>query len=277
MTRSSQLESFLVQSAERIERYMDKILPPASEPPVTLHEAMRYAVFSGGKRLRPALAFAAAEALDAEPERVLPVAAAVELVHAYSLVHDDLPAMDDDQERRGRPTVHVRYGEASAILAGDALLAQAFAGLAAEAAPLEVIARLGEAAGSRALVGGQSDDLACKGGSLTLDAVLSIHERKTAALFQFAVWAAGRTLNASPELLGALETFGLHYGMAFQLVDDLRDADPTECSILRVLRPEQARARVQEELSAALAALEPFAERGGMLRGLGDELAGRLT
>jgi geranylgeranyl pyrophosphate synthase len=277
VTRSSQLESFLVQSAERIERYLDKTLPPASEPPVTLHEAMRYAVFSGGKRLRPALAFAAAEALDAEPERVLPIAAAVELVHAYSLVHDDLPAMDDDQERRGRPTVHVRYGEASAILAGDALLAEAFARLAAEAAPREVIARLGEAAGSRALVGGQSDDLACKGGSLTLDAVVSIHERKTAALFQFAVWAAGRTLNASPELLGALESFGLHYGMAFQLVDDLRDADPTECSILRVLRPEQARARVQEELSAALAALEPFAERGGMLRGLGDELAGRLT
>ena len=96
-------------------------------------------------------------------------------------------------------------------------------------------------------------------------------------MFRFVVWGAGRTLNAAREVLDALETFGVHYGMAFQLVDDLQDADLTECSILRVLRPEQARARVQEELSAALAALEPFAERGGLLRGLGDELAGRLT
>ena len=152
--------------------------------------------------------------------------------------------------------------------------------MATEAAPLEVIARLGEAAGSRELVGGQADDLAFETDKATVGAlasILSIHARKTAALFRFAVWGAGRLLNAAPQVLGDLETFALHYGMAFQLVDDILDDDPTECSILRVLSREQARARAQQELSAARGALELFAERGAMLRDLGDELAGRLT
>ncbi len=277
MTGTRSLESFLAESADRVECYLDKTLPAASEPPVSLHEAMRYALFSGGKRLRPALAFGAAEALGDEPDRVLPVAAAVELVHAYSLVHDDLPAMDDALQRRGRPALHVRYGEATAILVGDALLAEAFLRLADEAAPAGVIARLAEAAGSRALVGGQADDLALPSESVELATILSIHARKTAALFRFAVWGAGRMLEASSASLVALERFADHFGMAFQLVDDLRDADPTECSILRVLSVDEVRARVEAEVEAALTALEPLGAHAGALRGLGRSLAGRLT
>jgi geranylgeranyl pyrophosphate synthase len=272
VTGTRSLESFLAESAERVERYLDKTLPAASEPPVSLHEAMRYAVFSGGKRLRPALAFGVAEALGDEPDRVLPVAAAAELVHAYSLVHDDLPAMDDALQRRGRPALHVRYGEATAIL-----VAEAFVRLADEAAPAGVIARLAEAAGSRALVGGQADDLALPSESVELATILSIHARKTAALFRFAVWGAGRMLEASSASLVALERFADHYGMAFQLVDDLRDADPTECSILRVLSVDEVRTRVETEVEAALTALEPLGARAGALRGLGRRLAGRLT
>ncbi len=271
------LDSFLAGSGQRVERYLDKALPPASEPPVSLHEAMRYAVLSGGKRLRPALVFGAAEAVGGDPERVLSVAAAVELVHAYSLVHDDLPAMDDDQERRGRPTVHVRYGEATAILVGDALLAEAFAQLATPTAAPELVARLAETAGSRALVGGQVDDLAFAAEGDQLDQILSIHERKTAALFRYAAWGGARVLAASAAQEKALEDFGRHYGMAYQLVDDLRDADPKECSILRVLAEDEVRARAESEVAAALGALVPCAARAVALRGLAERLLGWLT
>ncbi len=266
------LESFLAQSADRVERYLDKLLPPASEPPVSLHEAMRYAVFSGGKRLRPALAFAAAEALGGEPDRVLSVAAAAELIHAYSLVHDDLPAMDDDRQRRGRPTVHVRYGEATAILVGDALLAEAFARLAGDAAARELGARLAQTAGSRGLAGGQADDLAIGAQGDELDSILSIHARKTAALFRYASWGAACVLGAAAADQEALEDFGRHYGMAYQLLDDLRDADPTECSILRVLTVDEVRTRIEAHVTAALTTLEPFAARAEALRGLGESL-----
>ncbi len=277
MSASWSLDAFLLGSAERVERYLDKALPPASEPPVSLHEAMRYAVLSGGKRLRPALTFGAAEALGGDPERVLPVAAAAELVHAYSLVHDDLPAMDDDQERRGRPTVHVRYGEATAILVGDALLAEAFAQLATPDAAPELIARLAQTAGSRALVGGQADDLAFAAGRDSLERILSIHQRKTAALFQYAGWGGARSLGATAVQEKALEHFGRHYGLAYQLLDDLRDADPKECSILRVLAEHEVRARAEAELAAALEALAPCAERAVALRGLAGRLLGWLT
>ncbi len=271
------LDSFLAGSAERIERYLDKVLPPASEPPVPLHEAMRYAVLSGGKRLRPALVFGAAEAVGGEPARALPVAAAVELVHAYSLVHDDLPAMDDDKERRGQPTVHVRYGEATAILVGDALFAEAFAQLATPRAAPELVARLAAAAGSRALVGGQLDDLDFAVQGDQLDRILSIHERKTAALFRYASWGGARMLGATPAQEQALEDFGRHYGMAYQLVDDLRDADPKECSVLRILGEDEVRVRAKTEVAAALEALGPCGERAGALGGLGAHLLGWLT
>ncbi len=191
MSDAATLDAFLADGAARIDVYLDDVLPRASESPESLHEGMRYAVFSGGKRLRPVLVFAAAHAVGLRADRALPVAASVELVHTYSLVHDDLPAMDDDDLRRGRPTVHVKYGEANAILVGDALLAAAFGVLARGDVPSAVLARLAEAAGSRALVGGQVDDLAFRPELATAELVRSIHERKTAALFRFSTWASG--------------------------------------------------------------------------------------
>ncbi len=273
---SERLDEFVAESVERIDRYLDKILPPADEPPTRLHEAMRYAVFSGGKRLRPALAFAAAHASGAEAERALPAAAASELVHSYSMVHDDLPSMDDDDERRGRPAVHVRWDEATAILVGDALLSEAFAELGRGGAPGEVVARLGALSGSRGLVGGQVDDLGFLAGAATLESVTSVHRRKTAALFRFAVFGAGALAAAGPAGLEALDRYGTAYGLAYQLVDDLLDEDREECSILAVVDADAARARLEEHLAAAGAALEPFGERAWALRGLAERLPQRL-
>ena len=227
------MEPFLSGAREQIDVYLGAVLPPASEPPVRLHAAMRYAGFGGGKRLRPALAFAAARACEAEPERVLPVAGAAELIHAYSLVHDDLPAMDDDVERRGRPTVHVRYSEATAILVGDALQACAFGLLAGAGVEAELIAMLAHAAGSEGLVGGQEDDLGFRSEPVTLERVTSIHRRKTAALFGFSVLGAARLVGAPDERLRLLGTFAEEYGLAFQLLDDLGE---TRAKLLRVGR-----------------------------------------
>jgi geranylgeranyl pyrophosphate synthase len=238
---------------------------------------MRYAVFSGGKRLRPALAFAAAHACGLDARSALPVAAAVELVHTYSLVHDDLPAMDDDALRRGRPTVHVKYGEANAILVGDALLAEAFAVLARGGTPAPVIARLAEAAGSRALVGGQADDLAFRPERATPELVRSIHERKTGALFRFSTWAPGAVAGRPEGDLARLDRFGLAYGRAFQLVDDLLDGDADECSMLRVCGEAEVRALVASEVAEAVAAADAFGAAGVHLRGLASAVGGRLT
>ncbi len=277
MSEDAELETFLSASVARLDAYLDELLPRASEPPESLHEGMRYAVYSGGKRLRPALVFAAAHACGLDVSRALPVAAAVELVHTYSLVHDDLPAMDDDALRRGRPTVHIKYGEANAILVGDALLAEAFGALARAELPSAVFARLAQAAGSRALVGGQVDDLAFTPEFATSELVRSIHERKTGALFRFSSWAPGAVAGRPAGELERLDRFGLCYGRAFQMVDDLLDDDPEECSILRVCDEPTARARVAAEVADALAAADSFGSGGVYLRGLAGAVSGRST
>jgi geranylgeranyl diphosphate synthase type II len=270
------LEGFLDECCARVDTQLDRSLPRADESPAILHEAMRYAVYSGGKRLRPALVFAAAHACKLAPERAAPLAAAVELVHTYSLVHDDLPAMDDDDLRRGRPTVHVKFGEANAILVGDALLAAAFEELARAELPIAVIGRLAHAAGSRALVGGQVDDLAFRPERADAALVRSIHERKTAALFRFSVWAPGVAAGRSALEIESLDAFGLAYGLAFQLVDDLLDGGRDECSILLVSDEAGARERVREEVARALEIADSFGAAGAFLRGLASAASGRL-
>jgi geranylgeranyl pyrophosphate synthase len=273
---ATQLAAWLAECRARIDDYLDKALPPAGEPPERLHEAMRYAVLGEAKRLRPALAFGAAAACGGEPDTVLPVAAAAELVHSYSLVHDDLPAMDNDDERRGRPTVHVEFDEATAILVGDGLLAAAFEQLGGAAVSPDVVVRLAQAAGSRALVGGQADDLALAHGAATRASVRAIHERKTAALFAFAVFGGARVCAAEPTKLQALEEFALHYGLAFQATDDLLDARTDECSILLVMSEPEARTEIAKQAEAAVAALAPFGGRAAALRGLAVTVAARL-
>jgi len=256
-----------------VNRYLDEVVPPASESPARLHAAMRHLLFPGGKRLRPALAFAGCEAAGAPAEMALPAAAAVELVHIYSLVHDDLPCMDDDDERRGRPTVHVAFGEAVAVLAGDALLAQAFEVLAAGVAEpqqrLAALRDLSHAAGSRNLVGGQADDLAFRPGEGGAAAIESIHRRKTAALIAASVLTGARLGGADSPLLECLRSFGEAVGVAFQIADDLLDRDDGElCSLVRVLGLEGARARAEEFLGSALDRIDDLGERGEPLREL---------
>jgi geranylgeranyl diphosphate synthase type II len=266
------LQAWLAERAQLVDAELQRWLPPADEAPANLHAAMRHLIFPGGKRLRPALAFAGAEAVGAAPERALPVAAAVELVHTYSLVHDDLPCMDDDDERRGRPTVHVLYGEAVAVLAGDALLAGAFE-LLAEAASrdparaLAALRDLAHAAGSRQLVGGQADDLCFPRETADVARVESVHRRKTAALFEAAVVGGARLGGADGDVLARLRGFATRVGVAFQIADDALDADSDEaCSLVRLIGADASRARAEALLAEAIDGLEPFGTPAEPLR-----------
>jgi len=269
------LRAYLLERLPLVERALDAALPPAAAEPAVLHAAMRHLLFPGGKRLRPALALASAEALGAPPERALPVAVAVELVHTYSLIHDDLPCMDDDATRRGRPTVHVAYGEATAVLAGDALLAAAFFALTAAesehpAPRLLAAARdLAEAAGSLHLVGGQLDDLRLQARDLDAARIESVHARKSAALIAAAIVSGARLGGGGATELARLRRFGEKLGLAFQIADDLLDADRSEaCSLVRVLGAPAARARAEALLAEALAELDAIGERAEPLREL---------
>src|SRR5207344_398509 len=201
-----------------------RLLPAAQVAPAKLHEAMRYAVLEGGKRVRPLLAFAAGELSEAPRERVEVAAAAVELMHAYSLVHDDLPCMDDDVLRRGKPTVHVEYDEATAMLVGDALQAQAFQLLSEPGLTdqpqlqLEMVKTLALASGSRGMAGGQAIDLAATGKQLSQTELEFMHVRKTGALISAAVKMGALCAGPCPP---ALEQYGHRIGLAFQVVDDV--------------------------------------------------------
>ena len=220
---------------ERVDAYLDEILPPAGTGPGRLHEALRYSVFAGGKRLRPALALAAAEAVGGSSEAAVPFAASLELVHTYSLIHDDLPCMDDDDLRRGRPTSHKVFGEAMAVLAGDALHSLAFESLL-ECVPDAALARalahdLARAAGVRGMVGGQVEDLDAEGQPPDEHRLERLHAGKTAALFAAACEGGGRAGGADAAQGAALRRFGLELGLAFQIVDDVLDETGTAESL----------------------------------------------
>ncbi len=222
------LKAYLADRAALVDAAMDAYLPEAKERPSTIHEAMRYAIFAGGKRLRPVLCLAAAEACGGETADALAPACAVELMHTYSLVHDDLPAMDDDDLRRGRPTCHKVYGEGMAVLCGDALLTETF--LVLSQAPVtqrygtrDYITELAETGGSRKLIGGQVMDLEGEGKRLTKRELIRIHEAKTAALLTASLRLGAMTANATPAKLGALTNFGYNLGLAFQVIDDILD------------------------------------------------------
>jgi len=267
------VEAYLSEQGARVDRFLEAHVPATDARPARLHAAMRHLLFPAGKRFRPALALAAARAVGGDPERALPVAAAVELVHTYSLVHDDLPCMDDDALRRGRPTVHVAFDEAIAVLAGDALLAEAFRVLLATGdlpaeVRVDVAWELAEAAGSRALVGGQAEDLAAGAGLAAAD-LAWIHERKTAALFVAAVVGGARVAGASPATLEALRRFARKAGVAFQIADDLLDADAGElASSVTVSGRGEAKSRAEHLLAEALGELEALGEPAEPLREL---------
>jgi len=267
--------AYLRERLPQVERALEAALPPAEAPPRVLHSAMRHVLFPGGKRLRPALALAAAEAVGAPPERALPVAVAVELIHTYSLIHDDLPCMDDDDERRGRPSVHVAFDEATAVLAGDALLTAAFQvlvdGADAESAPRRLAAArdLARAAGSRGLVGGQIDDLRFDPADRDPAHIESVHARKSAALIAASIVGGAHMGGADAGSIERLRRCGEAVGVAFQIADDVLDAGEDDlCSSVRALGVDAARERAETLLAAALAELSEFGERAEPLRGL---------
>ena len=267
--------AYLRERLPQVERALEAALPPAGAPPAVLHAAMRHVLFPGGKRLRPALALAAAEAVGAPPERALPAAVAVELVHTYSLIHDDLPCMDDDDERRGRPSVHVAFDEATAVLAGDALLTAAFQvlvdGADAESAPRRLAAArdLARAAGSRGLVGGQIDDLRFDPADRDPAHIESVHARKSAALIAASIVGGAHLGGADADSIERLRRCGEAVGVAFQIADDVLDAGEDDlCSSVRALGLDAARERAEVLLAAALAELSEFGERAEPLRGL---------
>ena len=224
-------ESYSKEKRELIEQALAQLLPGEDERPPLLHKAMRYSVLSAGKRIRPLLCLAGAEAVGFTPEKVLPIACALELLHSYSIIHDDLPAMDNDAIRRGRAASHVAFGEAVAILAGDALLTEAFRILAdvglnkdLKGETLLTIAQLvARAAGSLGMAGGQVDDLNLAGKQVSLAEVKDIHPRKTGSLIKVSILVGALAGNAGPEELKALDKYGECRGLAFQVSDDIID------------------------------------------------------
>jgi geranylgeranyl diphosphate synthase type II len=245
---SSSFSDITQRLAPRIEAALDARTAPQDGCPKRLREAMRYSLLAPGKRLRPILVLLAAEACGAGPEAAIPAACAVEMVHAYSLIHDDLPAMDNDDLRRGRPTCHKAFGEATAILAGDALLTLAFEVLAKETQPPEVAAAccvaLAEAAGAANMVGGQAADVdterevpkadgesPLENGEQKLAVLESIHHRKTGALIRASLRLGGLVAGAISGQLAVLDSFGRRVGLTFQIVDDLLDVQSSEAAM----------------------------------------------
>jgi geranylgeranyl diphosphate synthase type II len=288
------LERYLAAHRRTVERALRRYLAPRRGRPAELTAAMRYAVLGPGKRLRPVLALASAEVVGgarAVPG-ALPFGCALEMIHAYSLVHDDLPAMDDDDERRGRPSLHVEFGEALAILTGDALLSEAFLVIARGAGPgaagrtraLEVVAEVASAAGADGMVAGQVVDLASEGlRNVPLRTVAGIHRRKTGALIRGAVRAGAIAAGATPRQLGALTGYGEALGLAFQIADDILDATDARALIGRkgggdeargkatypgVLGVDGALRRARAAAAQACAVLRPFGARAAALEAL---------
>ncbi|HBG06825.1 MAG: polyprenyl synthetase [Geobacteraceae bacterium GWC2_58_44] len=291
------LKDYLKQRCQLVDKALDRLLPDAGELPAALHGSMRYSIFAGGKRVRPVLLLAACEAVGGDPERALPAACAMEMIHTYSLIHDDLPAMDDDDFRRGNATNHKVYGEATAILAGDALLTEAFILLSrAEvggdpAARLRVIHEIAHAAGSRGMVGGQMVDMESEGkGEIDLALLSYIHTHKTGALIRASVRAGAILGGAGERELAALTRYGDTTGLAFQIADDILDVEGTTEQLGKDAGSDQARGkatypalvgleaskqRAQELVQMALDALAPFDERADPLRAIASYIVKR--
>lgn len=296
-TDAPALAAWMHEHQARFERLAGAALPDAARAPERLHRAMRYAVLDGGKRIRPLLAYAAGEWSLAPIEVVDRVALAVEYVHAYSLVHDDMPCMDDDVLRRGKPTVHVAFDEATAMLTGDALQAEAFRVLMAAPADaatrLALVAELAEAAGTGGMCGGQAIDLDAEGRTLDLAALEDMHRRKTGALLAAAVRMGARAGRLEAFGLAALERYAAAVGLAFQVVDDIldveassaelgktagKDAAQNKATYVSLLGMDSAKRRAVELHEQALAALADCAPTQGSphrLAQLADLIVGR--
>jgi geranylgeranyl diphosphate synthase type II len=294
------LKNYFEERLSRVDRLLDACLPKEDTLPASLHKAMRYSVFAGGKRIRPILMIAACEAVGGDVAKVLPAACAMEMVHAYSLIHDDLPAMDDDDFRRGRPTNHKVFGEANAILAGDALLTEAFILLSNpesnRGVPAEILLRvihlIGRCAGSLGMVAGQVVDMESEGTEVDLPTLEYIHTHKTGALILASIQTGALLGGGSEEALAALTRYGEASGLAFQLTDDILDVVGDQevlgkdvgsdeargkATYVALLGLEGARLRARELRDLAVAALAPLGERAEPLRRIAHYIVDRSS
>jgi geranylgeranyl diphosphate synthase type II len=289
------LKRYLIARQKEVDRGLDRFLPKASAPPATIHKAMRYSLFAGGKRLRPILCLAASEACEGKISAALPSACAVECIHTYSLIHDDLPSMDNDDLRRGRATCHKVFGEGIAILAGDALLTIAFEIASQTRTPSRYDLRdffreIASAAGSRKLIAGQVADLEAEGRKITRAQGRYIHENKTAALLTASVRLGAMAANASAKQLTAITAFGQALGLAFQVIDDILDVTQTseklgksagkdvtakKATYPAVIGLEKSRAEAKRLTSRADAALANFGRSADKLREIAKHLLAR--
>jgi geranylgeranyl diphosphate synthase type II len=250
------IQDLLADIRTRVDDALDRFLPPLDQPPGRLNEAMRYSVFAGGKRLRPALAILASRVGGGREEDVMPLACALELIHTYSLIHDDLPAMDDDDFRRGKPSSHKKFGEATAILAGDALLSRAFRVVSwmpgrREAIP-DIVDALGRATGTEGMVGGQIADLEAEGRPPDIDTVDYIHLHKTAALIEVSVRVGAMSAGCPEETVETLSLYGRKIGHAFQILDDVLDEDGTAEGMGKAVGKDRARGKMTYPLVVGL-------------------------
>jgi geranylgeranyl diphosphate synthase type II len=287
----------LSRKVKLVEAALDAYLPAGDTRPTRLHQAMRYSLQAGGKRLRPVLLLSAAELFQSEPVAGLPAAVAIECLHTYSLIHDDLPCMDNDDLRRGRPTAHKAFDEATALLAGDALLTHAFALLAVHYSSDPVLAQalvreLADAAGSRRLIGGQIEDLqAERKTNVSAEELEFIHLNKTAAMIEAALVMGGAIGRATESQTAALRATGRHLGLAFQILDDVldatgdsatlgktagKDARADKTTFVKLHGLEASRRLAQDQTAHARTALGGFGESAGFLNALIDSLATRV-
>jgi geranylgeranyl diphosphate synthase type II len=291
------LDQYIAAQTEVVEAALDRWVPPESAEPATIHRAMRYSLFAGGKRIRPLLAIAAANAVSDAPVGIESCACVLELIHTYSLIHDDLPALDNDDLRRGRPTCHKVFGDAMAILAGDALLTLAFEVLGRLDAPADrrvrLVTELATASGTvGGMIGGQVHDIEGEGKFPTAQLLDSIHRAKTGALLRCSVRMGAIYAGACESELEALTAFGEHIGLAFQIVDDVldveqssealgktagKDAQQKKITFPAVYGIERSREMAEQERLAAHLALRRFDERAERLRELADRIVNRTA
>jgi geranylgeranyl diphosphate synthase type II len=265
------LSRYLKTAKDRIDIALDAYLPAADKTPRTLHRAMRYCVFPGGKRIRPIIVLASAQACGIKYKKALPAACAVELIHSYSLVHDDLPSMDNDNYRRGRPACHRAFGEASAILAGDGLLTLAFNIIAKRMSPVisVLVAReLSDAVGTLGMVGGQAADIEFRDKEKSRKITTRINRLKTARLFEASSKLGAIAAMSGTYRVKAMSDYGANLGAAFQIVDDIIDGDET----VKLSDGKQARGDAISHIEKAKVALEPFGTKGNVLRALADSV-----
>lgn len=291
---SKGLQTFIQTNAPIIEQKISTLIQEIHAPE-KLKEAMEYSLQAGGKRIRPLYTLAVLEELNIKSEDAATVASTIEMIHTYSLIHDDLPAMDDDDLRRGKPTNHVVFGEALAILAGDGLLTLAFGILArlpnlTAEQKIELIERLSYAAGAEGMVGGQVLDILGEGKSLTLDELEQVHINKTGALLSFSILAGGIIANASEEIMKALQTYAFHIGLAFQIQDDILDIEGTSEQLGKtagkdvlsekntypsILTLDGAKVQLQKQYESAIVALEKVNMHKGILVEFADYITKR--